>query len=33
MVFAGKLDADCVAAIERHAAEIGAIGVRYSDAA
>lgn len=33
MAFAGKLDADCVAAIERHAAEMGAIGARYADAA
>lgn len=33
MVFAGKLDADCVSVIERHAAEMAEIGERYRDAA
>jgi HD-GYP domain-containing protein (c-di-GMP phosphodiesterase class II) len=33
MVFAGKLDQDCVAAIERHATEMDEISKRYRDAA
>ncbi|NBR26935.1 MAG: HD domain-containing protein [Betaproteobacteria bacterium] len=33
MVFAGKLDHDCVAAIERHATEMAQIGEQYRDAA
>jgi HD-GYP domain-containing protein (c-di-GMP phosphodiesterase class II) len=33
MVAKGKLDGDCVAAIERHAVELTEIGMRYRDAA
>ena len=33
MVFAGKLDRDCVEAIERHATEMDEISKRYRDAA
>ena len=33
MVFAGKLDQDCVTAIERHAEEMAEIGARFRDAA
>ena len=32
LVAAGKLDGNCVAAIERHADEVAAIGARHQDA-